>query len=306
MIPITLTYYPKSILCLARVFTFSAKEKDQETGFSVTSLRSVSSSSLSQCQTSLAWHSLIRRFGSRYYSSDLSIWLSVDPMSDKYPSLSPYAYCADNPIKLVDPNGEDIVILSSDGQNLYKYVDGKLFNAKTKEEYQGGDSFVDNAKSNLDKLSESKTGRTIIKDLQEAGYTATIFKNDAKSMFNTQEDGSSIGWKQSGDDVSTTGGLLANGTISLAHELIHSYDHKHGGDMGKDETNASIYEGLPRCEWIAVYHENAIRQELFGNNASLRDYYSKSNDSFTAKGTGPKLLDANNRPRLAKGISPLF
>ncbi len=63
--------------------TFSAKEKDSETGLSY--------------------------FGSRYYSSDLSIWLSVDPMSDKYPSLSPYVYCADNPVKLVDPEGEDIV-----------------------------------------------------------------------------------------------------------------------------------------------------------------------------------------------------
>ena len=63
--------------------TFSAKERDAETGFSY--------------------------FGSRYYSGDLSIWLSVDPMSDKYPSLSPYVYCADNPVKLVDPNGEDIV-----------------------------------------------------------------------------------------------------------------------------------------------------------------------------------------------------
>ena len=33
--------------------------------------------------------------------------MSVDPMSGKYPSLSPYVYCADNPIKLVDPNGEE-------------------------------------------------------------------------------------------------------------------------------------------------------------------------------------------------------
>ena len=64
-------------------YTFSAKEKDSETGLSY--------------------------FGSRYYSSDLSIWLSVDPMSDKYPSLSPYVYCADNPVKLVDPNGEENV-----------------------------------------------------------------------------------------------------------------------------------------------------------------------------------------------------
>ena len=63
-------------------YTFSAKEKDAETKYSY--------------------------FGARYYSSELSIWLSVDPMSDKYPSFSPYVYCANNPIKLVDPNGEEI------------------------------------------------------------------------------------------------------------------------------------------------------------------------------------------------------
>ncbi|MBN2729672.1 MAG: RHS repeat-associated core domain-containing protein, partial [Bacteroidales bacterium] len=50
-------------------------------------------------------------FGARYYDSDLSVWLSVDPISDRYPSLSPYAYVANNPIKLVDPNGEDIYII---------------------------------------------------------------------------------------------------------------------------------------------------------------------------------------------------
>ena len=44
----------------------------------------------------------------RYYNSDLSIWLSVDPMSDKYPSTSPYTYCANNPVRLVDPNGREI------------------------------------------------------------------------------------------------------------------------------------------------------------------------------------------------------
>ena len=69
-----------SLLTANSSYTFSAKEKDTETGYSY--------------------------FGSRYYNSDLSIWLSVDPMSDKYPSLSPYVYCADNPVKLVDPNGE--------------------------------------------------------------------------------------------------------------------------------------------------------------------------------------------------------
>jgi RHS repeat-associated protein len=77
-------------------FTFSAKEKDVETGLSY--------------------------FGSRYYSSDLSIWLSVDPMSDKYASLSPYVYCADNPVKLVDPNGEKVLPTSAFQNSAFNKV----------------------------------------------------------------------------------------------------------------------------------------------------------------------------------------
>ena len=37
----------------------------------------------------------------------MTMWLSVDPMADKYPSISPYAYCAWNPVKLVDPDGKE-------------------------------------------------------------------------------------------------------------------------------------------------------------------------------------------------------
>ena len=65
----------------AEIYTFSAKERDSETSYSY--------------------------FGSRYYSSDLSIWLSVDPMAAKYPHQSNYVYCSNNPIMVVDPNGED-------------------------------------------------------------------------------------------------------------------------------------------------------------------------------------------------------
>lgn len=34
-------------------------------------------------------------------------WLSVDPKASKYPNVSPYTYCLDNPIKMVDPDGKD-------------------------------------------------------------------------------------------------------------------------------------------------------------------------------------------------------
>ena len=62
-------------------YKFNGKEKDDETGYSY--------------------------YGARYYTDRLSIWLSVDPLADKYPHLSPYAYCADNPVMLVDPDGRD-------------------------------------------------------------------------------------------------------------------------------------------------------------------------------------------------------
>ena len=47
-------------------------------------------------------------FGARYMDHELmTMWLSVDPMSDKYPSLSPYNYCEWNPIRIVDHDGRD-------------------------------------------------------------------------------------------------------------------------------------------------------------------------------------------------------
>jgi len=52
-----------------------------------------------------------RHSGSAGTSSALSIWLSVDPLADKYPGLSPYTYCADNPVKLVDPDGRDYEVV---------------------------------------------------------------------------------------------------------------------------------------------------------------------------------------------------
>ena len=48
-------------------------------------------------------------FGARQYSPSLSRWLVPDPMGEKYYDVSPYAYCAGNPVSLVDPEGKDIV-----------------------------------------------------------------------------------------------------------------------------------------------------------------------------------------------------
>ncbi len=81
-------------------YTFSGKERDEETGYSY--------------------------FGARYYNSALSIWLSVDPMSDKYPGLSPYTYCANNPVRLVDPDGREIDPWNEEGEKALQEYFGQF------------------------------------------------------------------------------------------------------------------------------------------------------------------------------------
>lgn len=79
-------------------FKFSGKPLDLETGYSY--------------------------FGARYLDSKLGLWLSVDPLSDKYPSLSPYVYTANNPIRYIDPDGRKIVPTNSEGETAIRsYVD---------------------------------------------------------------------------------------------------------------------------------------------------------------------------------------
>ncbi len=93
----------------------TGKERDEETGYSY--------------------------FGARYMDHELmTMWLSVDPMADKYPSIAPYAYCAWNPIKLIDPDGNETI--ESDDWYKNNKGDVRWFNSTDKtythegEEYQ--------------------------------------------------------------------------------------------------------------------------------------------------------------------------
>ena len=61
-------------------------------------------------------------FGARQYSATLSRWLVPDPLGEKYYDVSPYAYCAGNPVNLVDPEGS-FIYLFGDTRAINQYLE---------------------------------------------------------------------------------------------------------------------------------------------------------------------------------------
>ena len=54
-------------------------------------------------------------YGARQYDPAIARWNAVDPLAEKYYPVTPYAFCTDNPVNLVDPDGMDIWELDSLG-----------------------------------------------------------------------------------------------------------------------------------------------------------------------------------------------
>jgi len=63
-------------------YKFNGKELDQETG--------------------------LYYYGARYMNPVTSLWYGIDPLTEKYASVSGYVYCIGNPIKFIDPDGKKV------------------------------------------------------------------------------------------------------------------------------------------------------------------------------------------------------
>jgi len=66
-------------------------------------------------------------YGARQYNPVVPIWDRVDPLCEKYYNTSPYAYCGNNPVNRVDPNGKEWgIIPNKNGGTIYANVELRI------------------------------------------------------------------------------------------------------------------------------------------------------------------------------------
>ena len=183
-------------------------------------------------------------YGARQYNPVTARWDRMDPLSEKYYSISPYVYCGGNPMNAIDPDGRFIISKEQAKKyprlNLYlqKGIQGILKNPTIMKALRIAGRFTDKQIQemvtygkgpivNVTQLIENQDGYF---DPEENSKVLNISKNIVNDLEDPEGPNADVA-------------LFIVG-VSILHEFSHYGDYLAGSPDGKDREDGDIFEEL--------------------------------------------------------------
>ena len=232
-------------------------------------------------------------YGARHMSPDIGRFTTIDPKAEKYYNMSPYAYCTNNPINAIEPNGEEEYEINYDGyiieRNTFLRKILSFFGIKDKyDRVYIGDS--DNpiisypqGTINIKENSKSCTAIEIKKDQDAELFFQTIINN-------TDVEWAKIRHSSNGNTSNTIINEHDDNEVSSSVRIMESYtkegqqislfDHSH--PLEKDFK----YNGMPNIPLLYPPSDYDIKMAAKHPNTLMRvyDIYNKKIYSYDSNG----------------------
>lgn len=211
--------------------------------------------------------------------SAITTAMSIDPLCEKYYWISPYAYCLNNPVKFIDPDGREVWVIYEDEnkkRQQLQYRDGNLYDTKGNL-YEGSNEIALTILETLNYLKSLNDGDGFIKEvisvLENSKNKHFIEKNNSDSKpgyvlpyplhYVDAERGNPTGTRTilSLSEHFVEKDLLGTNETTLGHELRHAYDYEKGKMKGLTHDKRNNTSESPK-EIRAVGFENRIRKAM--------------------------------------------
>jgi RHS repeat-associated protein len=235
-------------------------------------------------------------FGARIYDPRVGRWLAVDPLSGKYPNLSPYNFVANMPICAIDPDGKLIIFVNgyrpekTQGE-IMSFGDRKVFK-DDKYKYWGG----------MDDKFKQRIGdnNAIYADASEPAFSSAdaryeIGKEQGMDILDKIKNGEIVLAKDDAGKVIETIKIVAHSQGAAAAagqaevltnagynvEVIYNIAPKQPGDIKTPEGVGRIVQYGSDKDWIAPQSnmpgvDESVKMPNNGNNGHIGGHLLKN------------------------------
>ncbi len=179
-------------------------------------------------------------YGARHYDPALGRFMTIDQTAEKYPEISPYTYVDNNPIKFIDPDGKEKVIVldPNDRKNapLIKAANNYTDDGAIHVWAHGNNTTIFAYDNNKGREERIKTGSKFETFLNENSKTWKNRSEDAKTIviLHSCETG-----KETSDNILPIAGKISKAlknTIVIAPTGNVSVDDKTNKEIGTFST----------------------------------------------------------------------